>query len=380
MQVLIAPDSFKESLRATDAAATIAAGFAAEMPEAGLDLAPIADGGEGSLDAMVTSTLGFKLEKSVSDPLGRPIMAELGVINGDTAVIEIARASGLQIVSRSERDPAVTSTFGSGELISHALDEGLRKFLVMLGGSATNDAGTGILTALGVRFLDSRGGQLRLGGMALGDLASIDSRGFDPRLRESKIVIACDVDNPLLGDRGASMTYAAQKGASPETCRALDGALSNFARIAQATFGKDIASFPGSGAAGGIAAGLSALLDIELRSGFDVVSEHVRLDERMARADIALTAEGSLDHQTPSGKTPAGVARLAKKHDVPLIAFAGRVLPGHESLYSRGLTVAFPISDGPITLEQSMECSKTLLESAARRAARLIKLGISLRS
>lgn len=370
MRILIAPQEFKGSLTAQEAARAIARGLHRALPNAELDLAPIADGGPGTVEALVEATGGRYHETNAHDPLGRPVRARWGALgDGRTAVIEMAAASGLTLLHGNERDPRRASTFGTGELVRAALDAGYRKIIVGVGGSATNDGGAGAAQALGARLLDIDGRDLALGGAALARLERIDTSGLDARLRAAKIVVATDVTNPLVGPQGASLVYGAQKGASDALARELDAALAHYAEIVRRDLGVDVAAVPGAGAAGGLAAGLIVFCGATVRPGFDVVAEAVGLAKRVRAADAIVTGEGRLDRQSAFGKTTAGVARLAREAGHPVLALAGSVEPGAEAPFD----AAFALAPDLATPEEAMARASELLAIAAERAGRWLR-------
>jgi len=376
VRIVIAPDSFKGSLSALEAAQAMAVGIATAMPGAELELKPIADGGEGFVSALLTASGGRLQSSMVHGPLGEMVSAAWGVLgDGETAVIEMAAASGLTLVPASGRNPALSSTFGTGELMRHALDAGFRKIIIGIGGSATNDGGAGMARALGARFLDDRGQELPCGGLALRNLAQIDILSLDPRLRECTITAACDVTNPLVGSRGASAVYGPQKGASPEMVLALDSALSNYAAIIAEQLGMSVADSPGAGAAGGLGAGLMVFAQATLTPGFNVVAKAVGLERAITAGDLVFTGEGSVDGQTAEGKAVFGVTTLGAKHNKPVVVLGGAVLAGAEELYSHGMTAALSITRGPISRAECMGEAYALLAKAAETAMRLIVLG-----
>lgn len=376
MRIVIAPDSFKGSLSAVDAASAMAEGVAAAMPQAVLELKPIADGGEGFVRALLTASGGEARMSEVRGPLGDTVSATWGVLgDAKTAVIEMAAASGLLLLTEDRRNPTLTSTFGTGELIRHALDAGYRKIIIGIGGSATNDGGTGMAKALGAKFLDGTGRELPCGGLALRGLATIDVSTLDPRLRECTVIAACDVNNPLVGPQGASAVYGPQKGASPDMVLSLDSALSNYAAIIKEQLGISVSDTPGAGAAGGLGAGLMVFVQATLTPGFAVVAEAVGLENAIATADLVLTGEGSVDGQSAQGKAVFGVTTLAAKYNKPVVALGGAVLPGASALYAHGMTAALSITPGPLSLAACMDDAYALLTKAAETAMRLILLG-----
>lgn len=387
MRVLIAPDSFKGSLDAAQAAKCMARGVGAVFPEAECDLAPVADGGEGTVRTLVMATGGRELEESVLDPLGREIRARWGLLgDGRTAVVEMAAASGLPLLSARERDPLRADTYGTGQLLRaalRALHESHSKtqsktLIVGIGGSATNDGGSGCLRALGARFLDAAGHELPPGGAALARLARIDLDGLEPLLAQTHILVACDVDNPLTGPRGASAVFGPQKGAGPGEVRLLDDALSHFARIAGQASGLDMATRPGAGAAGGLGAGLLYFTGARLKPGVELVLEAVNFQERAALAQLVLTGEGRSDAQTASGKAPAGVAGAAKAAGRPVVCISGSLGPGAEALYDRGVDVLAACVSEVKPLEEYLDEAGLRLTAATERVLRGLRLGMKL--
>jgi len=380
MRIVVAPDSFKGSLSALAVADAMERGIRAVFPAAGVSKVPIADGGEGTVEALVAATRGRVETRRVRGPLGEPVEARWGRLGDrETAVIETAAASGLPLVPLARRDPRVTSTFGTGELVRAALDAGLSKLVVGIGGSATNDGGTGLARALGVRFLDAAGRDLPEGGAALARLARIDLSGLDPRVMAARVLVACDVDNPLTGPRGASAVYGPQKGATPEAVRELDAALANFARVARQATGRDVADAPGAGAAGGLGAGLLFFTPARLRPGVEVVLETIGFDALVRGADLVLTGEGRTDFQTAMGKAPVGVAAAAKLHGVPVVCLSGGLGPGADDVLALGIDAVASAVPGPMALEEAMARGAELLEAAAARACRLVQVGMRMR-
>lgn len=372
MKIVIAPDSFKDSLSAQAVADAIASGLAEVWPHAELIKCPMADGGEGTIEALLAACNGELMSASVSGPLGAPVTAHWGwLADSRTAIIEMAMASGLQLLTLAQRDACVTSTEGTGQLISAALDAGARRVILAIGGSATNDGGSGMLTALGARFLDADDQPLAPGGLALAELARIDLSGFDPRLSDVCIEIAADVDNPLCGPNGASFIFGPQKGASPEQVMALDAALGCFADQTAQVLGEDLRNSPGSGAAGGMGFAAKAYLKASFRAGVEVVADLTGLEQALIGADLVITGEGRFDAQTLRGKTPLGVARVAQRRQVPVIVLAGTLSEGYEQLYAHGIGAAFALVSGPMSLEQACRDTRRLLHERARDVARL---------
>jgi glycerate 2-kinase len=379
VRIVVAPDSYKGSLSALGVAEAIERGVRAVFPEAEVAKVPIADGGEGTVDALVVATGGRVEERTVRGPLGEPVRARWGILGaGDTAVIEMAAASGLPLVPKDRRDPRVTTTFGTGELVRAALDAGLRKLVVGVGGSATNDGGAGMARALGVRFLDAAGAELPEGGAALARLARIDLSGLDPRVALAELVVACDVDNPLTGPRGASAVYGPQKGATPELVKELDAALGRYAAVARDATGRDVADRPGAGAAGGLGAGLLFFTPARLRPGVAIVLETTRFDELVRGADLVITGEGRTDFQTAMGKAPVGVAAAAKRHGVPVVCLAGGLGDGADDVLAHGIDALASTVPGPMTLEECLARAAELVGAAAARVCRLVKVGATM--
>lgn len=380
MKVVIAPDSFKESLPASVAADRIEAGFREVFPTADYVKLPIADGGEGTVEAMVAATEGRLVALRVRGPLGEETEAFYGITgDGKTAVIEMAVASGLALVPLESRNPLKTTSFGTGELILHALDAGLREFIIGIGGSATNDAGAGMLQAMGARFLDQHDREIPSGGGGLALLERIDCSRLDPRLRDSRFLVACDVDNPLIGPKGASTVFGPQKGADPEMVKELDANLGRFAERVAADLGKQVAEAPGGGAAGGMGAALLAFLDAELRPGIQIIMEAVGLEQALAGADLVITGEGKIDAQSIHGKAPLGVARAASRQGIPAVGIAGTLGPGWEQLQAYGMTALFSMVPGPCTLSEALAAAEENLQSTARNVAAVIKFAKDLK-
>jgi glycerate kinase len=374
MRALIAPDKFKGSLSAIDAATAIAAGFERGWPECQLVICPLADGGEGTLEVLVRSTGGREMEVEVTGPLGETRKARLGILGeGDTAVVEMAQASGLELVPPDMRDARMTTTRGTGDLVRAALDSGIRKIIVGIGGSATNDGGAGMATALGARFLDAGGRELPPGGAALKDLQRVDLSGLDPRIKQTEIVVASDVINTLCGDEGASRVFAPQKGAGPQDVELLEACMSRLDEVCAECLDLRLAQAPGAGAAGGLGFGLMAFLGARIRPGIDVVMEYTRFESKLGGCGLVVTGEGKLDSQTALGKTVLGVGRVAGQRGIPVLGLAGAVEEGAEVLHDLGISCILSISPGPISLEQSQKEAGRLLEKRAREVASLLK-------
>ncbi|WP_424161050.1 glycerate kinase [Bacillus amyloliquefaciens] len=372
MKVIIAPDSFKESMTSKEAADSIEKGFKAVFPDAEYIKIPVADGGEGTVQALTDATGGSIIKKTVTGPLGTLVNAAYGLLgDGRTAVIEMAEASGLHLVPRHLRDPLNTTTRGTGELIADAASRGASEIIIGLGGSATNDAGTGMASALGVRFLNEEGQEIPDGGGSLHTLASIDISGLSPDLKHIRIRAACDVENPLTGENGASYVFGPQKGASEETKMVLDRNLRHFADILRRQYDIEADSVKGAGAAGGLGAGLIAFLQAELQRGIDIVLDTLSFSDQIKGADLVITGEGQIDGQTIFGKTPAGIAARASAQEIPVIALAGSLGKDFEHVYNRGIAAVFSIVPGAISLEDALVSGRFNLENTARNAAAL---------
>ena len=376
MHILLAPDSFKGSLYAFQVCQALEVGARRVFPAAEFTSVALADGGEGTLDALLVSAGGRRLTAQVTGPLGDPVSADWGVLSDGRAVIEMAAASGLTLVDADHRDALRATSRGTGELIQAALDFGCRDFLICVGGSATTDGGSGALSALGAFFRNDRYVLLPPGGGELHRLSSVDIRFLDPRLAKSRFTVLSDVTNPLTGPTGAAHVYGPQKGADPAAVELLDQGLVRLARVTGQALGNDYRDRPGAGAAGGMGFGLMAFLKAELKSGIDVVLEAADLAGKLETADLVLTGEGSLDSQTLSGKTIAGVARHARAakggRGVPVIAFGGAVALTGAQMDELGLLTAFPISDGPRSLQYCLENAPDLLAKAVERGLRLM--------
>ncbi|NVZ24110.1 glycerate kinase [Pseudomonas gingeri] len=375
MKIIIAPDSFKDSLSADAVAKAIAEGLAEVLPQAQLIQCPMADGGEGTVASVLAACNGERRDATVQGPLGTPVQAHWGWLpDSHTAIIEMAEASGLQLVPPGQRDACISSTFGTGQLIGAALDAGARRIILAIGGSATNDAGAGALQALGLGLFDARGQALARGGRALAQLQRIEQAGLDPRLAEVRFEIAADVNNPLCGEHGASAIFGPQKGATPVQVRELDAALGHFADLCAEVLPDDVRDEPGSGAAGGLGFAAKAFLAAQFRPGVEVVAELVGLAQAVQGADLVITGEGRFDAQTLRGKTPFGVARIARQHGVPVIVLAGTLGEGYEQMYQHGVDAAFALASGPMSLEQACAEAASLLSARARDIARVWKL------
>ncbi|MEQ8672223.1 MAG: glycerate kinase [Aggregatilineales bacterium] len=381
MQILIAPGAFKNSLSANAVATGLARGIGQSGFEAKITLLPIADGGNGTLDAFLARG-GERRSVKVDDPLGRPINVEYGLIfdsenvgeSSGIAIIEMALASGLELLSGDELNPLKASTFGTGQLMQAALEAGARRFIVGMGGSATVDGGAGCAQALGVRFLDVDGQDIERGGGALAQVASVDASGLDPRWRDAEVIIASDVENPTLGETGAAAVFGPQKGASPAQVDLLEAALTHFFTVVNDQTGVDVRDAVGGGAAGALSAGLMAFVGGKIESGIDLLLRHHNFEALLARTDVVITGEGQMDSQTIYGKGPVGVARLAKSYGVPTLAVVGGLNVDEALLHEAGIQAVFPIVNRPMTLEMAINNAAELVEQTGRRIGYLLEL------
>ncbi|MBO5245189.1 MAG: glycerate kinase [Selenomonadales bacterium] len=374
MKIVIAPDSYKGSVSAVAVAQAMERGVHKVFPDAQVIKMPIADGGEGTVETMIEASGGTWIEETVVGPLGEPVKAGWGIMgDGVTGVIEMAAASGLPLVG-DRKNPWVTTTYGTGELIVSALNRGLKRIIIGIGGSATNDGGAGMARALGVRFLDVNGEELANGGGALTYLASIDVSGLDKRINDIELLVACDVDNPLCGPTGASAAYGPQKGATPDMVEKLDAALANYAAVAEKTLGKSVKETPGAGAAGGLGAGLLLFTKTQLRPGVDIILEVNGFDKALQGASLVLTGEGQTDFQTARGKAPVGAAKWAKKYGIPVVCISGGLGKGADEVIEQGIDAVISIAPRPISLEECLEHGEQLIEEAAERVCRIANI------
>lgn len=372
MKVVIAPDSFKECLAASDVAAAIAKGWQDIFPDDEVICHPMADGGEGSINAILHVIKGEFCIDQVNDPLGRPIKAHWAWFpNNKAAIIEMAEANGLQCLTSDERNPMLASSYGTGQLILKALEKGAKVIILTIGGSATNDAGVGMMSALGVKFLDSRGQPINTGGAALSQVATIDDSLVHPKISQTKFLVASDVNNPLCGKKGASVIFGAQKGATEQQIAILDSALGHFATICQNKYFRDERSFAGAGAAGGLGFAAKLFLNAEFKPGVELIAQITQLEKNMQNADLVITGEGQIDKQSVMGKTPIGVAKLAKKQNIPVIAIAGTLGKEYEVVYQAGIDAAFSLIASPMSLEEAKFEANNLLMKRASDIARL---------
>lgn len=370
---VVAPDSFKESMTAKEVCNAMEKGIKKADPAAEVIKVPMADGGEGTVDSLVDATHGQRVIVEVTGPLGNKISAYYGILgNGTTAVIEMAKASGLEIVEKKKRNPMITTTFGTGELIRDALDHNVKEIIIGLGGSSTNDGGSGMAQALGAKLLDQNNHQIPFGGGNLDKLDKIDISNLDSRLRDVKIILASDVTNPLIGKEGASRVFGPQKSATPEMVEKLENNLQHYAKIVKRDLNKDVASVSGAGAAGGLGAGLMAFTTCEMRRGVDLAIEVTKLEEKIRDADYVFTGEGGTDFQTKFGKTPYGVAKLGKKYNKPVISLAGYLGEGIDSLYSEGFTAIFGIIPGACDLSTALKNGPSNVARTTENIVRLL--------
>ncbi|BDU38267.1 glycerate kinase [Vibrio nigripulchritudo] len=378
MKVVIAPDSFKESLTAKEVCQAIESGFRRVWADSEFVHVPVADGGEGTVQSLVDATQGKLVHLAVTGPLGNSVDAFYGLLgDNQTAVIEMAAASGLHHVSLSQRDPKLTTSFGTGQLINHALEHGARKLIIGLGGSATNDGGVGMMAALGAKFLNQNGQPIALNGGGLSELSHIDLGDLNTKLAECEILVACDVDNPLCGTKGASATFGPQKGATEADIRLLDNNLNHYGQLIRQQLGRDVLSKEGAGAAGGMGAALLAFTDAKLQPGIDIVLETVNLKDQLHNADLVITGEGRIDWQTAHGKTPMGVAVLAKQFDLPVIALAGCVGENYQAAYQCGIDAVFAAVPRALDLSTAFQEAGTNLTNLSENVARLWSVNLA---
>ena len=376
MKIIIAPQAFKGSISGMNAAKAIEAGVKIVLPDSETILLPIADGGDGTLETLIDVMGGDIVSETISGPFGSKIKADWGALsNKKTAILEMARTSGLALINPKDLDPYKATTFGLGELISKAMDKGYREFIVGIGGSATNDAGAGLAQALGVRLLNASGKEIDLGGFNLKHLDSIDMSRIDPRVKESIFKVACDVDNPMCGPEGASTVYGPQKGASKEMITVLDNALQHFSHVVNRDMNKQIKHMPGAGAAGGLGGGMFAFLNASLKKGVDIVLDTVDFDQKLENADLVITGEGQIDFQTVFSKAPIGVAKASKAKNIPVVGLSGSLGTNYELVHKHGIDAVFSITNSPMTLQESSDNAYELISKASEEIMRSILLG-----
>ena len=374
MKIVVAPDSFKESMSAKEVCDSIEKGLLSVSREWEIVKVPMADGGEGTLEALVDATNGKIFNEKTLNPLGEEITSQFGILGGkNIAIIEMASTSGLELISSEKRNPYITTTYGTGQLMLQALEQNVEEIILGIGGSATNDGGAGMLQALGAKLLDKNGDEIGFGGYELSKLNKIDFSNLDKRLKKVKILVACDVTNPLTGENGSSYIFGKQKGATPEMIEVLDKNLLHYSEIIKRDLGFDVNNIPGAGAAGGLGAGLLTLGAI-LKKGIEIVIEANELDKRIQGADLVITGEGSIDGQTRFGKTPYGVVSVAKKYNIPTITLAGNVGKDIDILYDYGFDTIFSIMQGVDTLENALKNGKDNIERTAKNIGHFIKI------
>ncbi|MBY0221595.1 glycerate kinase [Sporosarcina aquimarina] len=371
MKVVISPDSFKGSVTSLEAAIAIEKGIKQALPNADTVLIPLADGGEGTMDSLIAATNGRKVKTSVRDPLGNSIEVEYGWL-GDkkTCVIEMASSSGICLIPQEKLDPMKATSFGMGELIKKALDEGCRNFILALGGSSTNDGGIGMLQALGMKIMNNNGEPIGFGGKGLCDVSSINTSNLDPRIKDSRFLIASDVQNPVIGDYGATRVFGPQKGATPEMVEVLEKCMVKWTNLIEKQTGIRLHDTPGTGAAGGIGGAFLAFFPVEIKRGIDIVIEYSGFKQALINTDIVITGEGQIDFQTASGKTPMGVAQVAWEQEIPTFVLTGSIGEGIDILYQYGIQCVHSIVDGPMTLNEAMERASELLTQRAEQMMR----------
>lgn len=378
MNILICPDSYKESLCAFDAGDHIMKGIQKVFPDAACKIIPMADGGEGTVEVLLASAGGHYIETTVHDPLMRPVRASYGILSDKTtAVIEMAAASGLPLLNYHERNPVITTSYGTGELIKSALDHNCNKIIVGMGGSATIDAGTGMAQALGIAFKDQQATLVIQGGGSLNRITDIDFSKIDPRIKNCEIIAACDVSNPLTGKNGAAYVYGPQKGATQKQIRILDENLRQLTSMIRNSMNVDVENKSGAGSAGGLGAGLVAFINAQLEPGFDLIAQMVGLQQQIQWADIIITGEGKIDLQTSFGKVPGGISCMAKPLNKPVIAFTGWIDSKWHEMHPSAFTAVVPLADKPMSLKKSMADTGQLLEKAAERTMRILRMGMS---
>lgn len=373
MNILIAPDSFKESLSAKEVCENIEKGIRKVSKDMLIEKVPMADGGEGTVQSLVDATNGKIIKINATGPLYKSVESFYGILGDEkTAIIEMAAASGLPLISENERNPLKSTSYGTGELIKDALNRGCKKIILGLGGSATNDGGVGMARALGIRFLDKRGKEIGFEVKDLMSLYKIDLSKLNKKLRKCKIVAACDVSNPLCGEKGASYVFGPQKGADKKMVSLLDENLRHYGEIIKKQLNVDVIDYKGAGAAGGMGAAVIAFFNGKIKRGIDIVIEEVNLEEKVRKCDLVITGEGSIDYQTAYGKTPYGVAKLAKKYNKSVIAIAGSIGKNIEQLYDKGFDSIFSIVDRPMTLREAIRNSDLLIQNTSERIIRFL--------
>lgn len=376
MKIVVAPNAFKDSLTALEVADAIEVGIRRVLPDAEVLKLPIADGGDGTLELIIHAAGGEMIEREVIGPLGDMITARFGVLpDGKKAIIEMAESSGLRLVPHDQRNPMVTTTYGTGQLIKAALDHGCTEIVIGVGGSATVDGGIGMAQALGARLVDADGKDVGYGGTGLETIARIDASGLDPRIKETHIIVACDVDNPLVGERGAAYVFGPQKGATPELVNQLEKAMKQYGAVVERDLGVSVLDRASAGAAGGLAAGLMAFLGAEVQMGADVILDLMDMDTHLADADLLITGEGRIDAQTVYGKGPISVVRRAKSHGAATLAIVGGLADDASIVYDHGIDALMAILPRPMSLESALHAGADLVAGAAERSMRLVLMG-----
>lgn len=379
MKILLAPDSFKGTFTSMEVIHHLEEAAKRHFPDVETVKVPIADGGEGTVEALVTAASGQYREVYVTGPMGGKVKAKFGAINGDTAVIEVAQASGITLVSNDERNPLRATTFGTGELIKAALDDGFRNFIVGIGGSATNDGGIGAAQALGIKFLDKDGLEIGCGGGELHKIDRIDAGAIDSRIKESSITIICDVSNPMTGPEGATMVYGPQKGADEAALRILEEGMKNYAGVIRKTAGVDVEPMPGLGAAGGFSAPFVAFFNAQMKPGIETILDVVHFDRLLEGVDLVITGEGKIDGQSVYGKVPVGIAKRCKAKGIGVVAVVGGMGSGAQAVYEHGIDSIIPTVNKDMSLDEALSRSEELMRDAADRLFRLIKVGMNIR-
>ncbi|MQG15868.1 MAG: glycerate kinase [SAR202 cluster bacterium] len=379
MKIIIAPQAFKGSISAMNAAKAIEQGVKAVLPDATTILIPIADGGDGTLETLIDVMGGDVITEKVTGPLGSKVKANWGALSDQkTAIVEMASTSGLTLLKPNELDPYKATTYGLGEIICKALDKGYREFIVGIGGSATNDGGAGLAQALGIKLLNSNGKNIELGGFNLKHLDTIDISRIDPRISESKFHVACDVSNPMCGPEGASAVYGPQKGASKEMVAVLDSALQHFSHVVHRDLNKEIKHMPGAGAAGGLGGGMVAFLNASLKKGIDIVLDTIDFDQKLEGTDLVITGEGQMDFQTVFSKAPIGAAQASKLRNIPVLSLSGSLGKDYGLVHDHGIDAVFSILNSPMTLEEASDKSHELITKATEEIIRTLIVGTRL--
>ena len=380
MKILLAPDSFKGTMTSMEIISFLEEAATLHFDPLEIVKLPLADGGEGTVDTLLFIKGGKYEWAEVTGPLGEKVKAKYGIIEDKTAVIEMAQASGLPLIDRKDRNPLLTTTYGTGELIKDAIEKGIRNFIIGIGGSATNDGGIGALQALGVKFLDEKGNEIGFGGKELGKIKHIELENIDRRIKESNFIVMCDVDNPLTGDRGASFVFGPQKGATKEMLEILENGMRNYAEVIQNELGINVNEIPGAGAAGGLGAALHCFLGAQLKPGIDTILDFANFDEMLKGVDFVVTGEGKMDKQSIFGKAPSGIAKRCRKYGTKAVAIVGSMGEGAEEIYKYGIESIMPTVNKEMSLDEALSRAKELLAGAADRMFRFIKAGMEIKS